>query len=739
MEFINLKTVMSNTRSRVVLIFTFGVLLIAVIVGVGLFSHNSAPGQASVNRVPKIQSTVGGFDQKVTPEYAKLLREQNKQQADVALRTDGSAVPTIINAQSFAENSPQNNVCNCSQNTCSSAGAAALQSTGPAPMGTICSDGTVRDASGKIIGKTGLVAPGGFVYDSTGKVIGSVGADGQVRDASGRVIGALSADGTVRDASGKVIGTTGSFGGAKVGSGSLVYDNAGHLIGSVGDDGKVRDANGQIIGELSADGQVRDASGKIIGKAVPVIKGSIVYDQNGKAIGSVDADGKVRDANGRVIGTVGPDGQVRDASGKVIGKAIPVAKGSIIYDQSGRVIGTVGADGQVRDANGNVIGAVGADGMVRDSAGKVIGSTSPTSLGTAVYDAQGKLLGTVGADGKVRDASGNVIGTVGADGVVRNAAGVPIGRTNYIAPGSAVFGADGRLLGSVGPDGRLIPANVGPSMNADGSTSGTLSPQDQALQRQQQVLQKQKASQMAVQVQNAMAGQLGQLVAVWNNVPVQTVMTGGNDNGTGPGGAGGASAAANAQILLKAGSIVFATLDTAVNTDEPGPVMATITGGPLKGGKLLGTLTNQGQKAMLSFNTLSMPNASSSVSISSVAIDPATARTALSSETDNHYLLRYGTLFASSFVSGYAQAVSQSGSQTTITLQGVTHSTPILSPQQKLTVALGNVGQQYSGVIGAIYNTPPTVKIYAGTGVGILLLADLPAPPGLATDENNKS
>ncbi len=736
MELTNFKTLMANTRTRVVLIFTFATLIIAAIVGIGLFSRSTDTSTASVGAVPKVHSVVGGFDHPVSPEYARLLREQNKQQADMALQTHGSSVPTIINAQSFP-GSPAPQGCACANCAAGASSALNLQKTGPVPMGAVCSDGTVRDASGKIIGRTGIIAPGGLVYDAKGKVIGKVGPDGQVRDARGRVIGTLSQDGTVRDANGNIIGTTGTYGAHTPTEGNLAYDNAGHLLGTVGADGKIHDANGNIVGEVSSDGTVRDASGKIIGKVLAGSQvGQVAYDDKGNVLGTVGADGKVRDAQGNIVGSVDADGKVRDATGKIIGK-IPTSQQSprFAYDATGRVIGMVGADGKVRDASGRVIGTASSDGTVRDNLGNVIGTTKAVTPGAAVYDSLGHLIGVVGADGKVRDSNGNVIGTVGADGVVRNAAGVPIGRTSYIAPGSAVYGADGKLIGTVGADGRLVPAAVGPSGSSqDLLTGGQDNARDQASLRQQQILQQQKASQLTAQLQGAMAGQMNALQIAWTP-PTQSVVVGNTSDLTGAGGSKGGASDLNQAVLYKAGSVIFATIDTAVNSDEPGPVMATITSGKLKGGKLLGTFVSQGEKAMLTFTTLSMPSAPRSVAVNTVAIDPATARTALSSDTNNHYLLRYGTLFAATFLSGYAQAISQSGSQTTITLQGITHEIPPLSARQKLMLAMGNVGQQYTAVLNNVYNTPPTIKIYAGTGVGILFLSDLATSPGLTSDE----
>ena len=73
-------------------------------------------------------------------------------------------------------------------------------------------------------------------------------------------------------------------------------------------------------------------------------------------------------------------------------------------------------------------------------------------------------------------------------------------------------------------------------------------------------------------------------------------------------------------------------MDTSVNSDEQGPVLATIVSGKLKGAKLIGSFSGPSQnsdKITLSFNTMTIPGGSGSISINAYAIDPNTARTAL--------------------------------------------------------------------------------------------------------------
>lgn len=110
----------------------------------------------------------------------------------------------------------------------------------------------------------------------------------------------------------------------------------------------------------------------------------------------------------------------------------------------------------------------------------------------------------------------------------------------------------------------------------------------------------------------------------------------------------------NTSLLFKAGDILVATIDTAVNSDQPNtPVMATIATGRFKNAKLLGSFTRVDDRVIIQFNTLSAKDLLQSVSINAYAIDQNTAQTALATNVDHHYLLRYGSLFAASFLQGF--------------------------------------------------------------------------------------
>ena len=192
------------------------------------------------------------------------------------------------------------------------------------------------------------------------------------------------------------------------------------------------------------------------------------------------------------------------------------------------------------------------------------------------------------------------------------------------------------------------------------------------------------------------------------------------------------ASAAGAGLFIKTGDILFAVLDTSVNTDEPGPILATIVSGKLKGSKIIGsfTLPSNANKMVLTFNTLSMLNSDKTVSISSYAIDPNTARTALAGRVNHHYLMRYGSLFASTFLAGFSSAIQSADTTISIGGTGGTTDTTVQnginrSLLENALIGLGEVGKAWAETAQQLMNRPTTVELYSGTGMGILFTQDV--------------
>ena len=255
-----------------------------------------------------------------------------------------------------------------------------------------------------------------------------------------------------------------------------------------------------------------------------------------------------------------------------------------------------------------------------------------------------------------------------------------------------------------------------------------------AMQQKQMSLQ-QRQDEIA-QIQAAMTTQAGSLLRGWSHSAVQAVTTppqpkntGENVKGSGKNQSGNTGPTGP---TYKAGSIMFAVLQTAIDTDDVNtPILAKIVTGPLKGSKLIGHFNRVDTHVVIAFNLLNMPSLSKSMAINAYAIDTDTARTALSGSVNNHYMLRYGTLFASAFLKGVGDSLSSTQSQL---VPGASHFLfPVeqkkpLNPTQTALVGLGQVGTTLGQNLGNIVNTPPTVKIPAGTGVGLLIMQDLTLP-----------
>lgn len=263
------------------------------------------------------------------------------------------------------------------------------------------------------------------------------------------------------------------------------------------------------------------------------------------------------------------------------------------------------------------------------------------------------------------------------------------------------------------------------------------SPEEQlaAIERiQQSRMSRQQRQDMVMQQQGAMALQATKLLGGWSNFAQQSSQaalpeTPATSAGNFPAGSAGAGANAAGGEIVKAGSIMFAVLDTSINSDEKGtPIMARIVGGPYKGGKLLGQFSLVDKRLMLTFNLLNLPDRDKSIPIKAVAIDPDTARTAMEGEINNHYLLRYGTFFASAFLAGVADALQNSGATTQTTTLGTVTVQKDLSLAQSALVGAGAVGKKFSDVLGQTVNMPPTVKIASGTGMGLLFMNDTTIP-----------
>lgn len=198
--------------------------------------------------------------------------------------------------------------------------------------------------------------------------------------------------------------------------------------------------------------------------------------------------------------------------------------------------------------------------------------------------------------------------------------------------------------------------------------------------------------------------------------------------------------------ILKAGTILFAVLETSVNSDEPGPILARIVQPPLQNTTIIGSVQAASSKyaegLLLSFTTANIPDRIRSYGISAIAIDPNTARTAIATDVDHHYLLRWGTTFAATFLQGYSRAVAQSGTTVQSSTNGAQTNTTTtqspLNPKQQIYQGIGDMATAWGQGISSYSNRPNTITINAGTSLGILLTSDfnIPSSDEIPTDQD---
>lgn len=177
---------------------------------------------------------------------------------------------------------------------------------------------------------------------------------------------------------------------------------------------------------------------------------------------------------------------------------------------------------------------------------------------------------------------------------------------------------------------------------------------------------------------------------------------------------------------LKAGDMMQAILETDVNSKEPSAVMAKVIGGKFAGARLIGSIQVVGKKVVLQFSTINIPGHNKSYAISAVAVDLNTSRTAMASEVNNHYFLKYGLLLGSAFIKGWSEAIKSQNQTTQMSENGtITVQTGEKSNKEINREALGEVGTEISSAVRSSQSSlDPTIKVYKDTAIGLLLLSD---------------
>lgn len=176
---------------------------------------------------------------------------------------------------------------------------------------------------------------------------------------------------------------------------------------------------------------------------------------------------------------------------------------------------------------------------------------------------------------------------------------------------------------------------------------------------------------------------------------------------------------------LRTGNVLYAVNDLALNSDTPSPATATIIGGEMDGARAIGRFERRGEYLVLGFNRIAMPDGKV-YQIDGVAVDAGVPRAAIRTAIDNHYLSRWGSFTAASFLSGFADATALAGNSYLTSvgpIGGATVQNSIdYDLNDQLWIAGGRVADRAANYLERNLYRPPTVTLKSGSDLGVLIL-----------------
>lgn len=177
---------------------------------------------------------------------------------------------------------------------------------------------------------------------------------------------------------------------------------------------------------------------------------------------------------------------------------------------------------------------------------------------------------------------------------------------------------------------------------------------------------------------------------------------------------------------IPAGTILYATLETGINSDVSGvPVMVQVRRGALKGARLIGNFKRSDDYVVLQFTSGTAPTGAT-LTMNGVAVDVGTRMAGVSDDVDNHYFQRYGALLGAAFLQGYGEIMRESlrSVEYVQTSEGESNAVETTDDDttKVLKGSLATVGAELANQLRKSADRPPTVTMYPGSEIGILVV-----------------
>lgn len=181
------------------------------------------------------------------------------------------------------------------------------------------------------------------------------------------------------------------------------------------------------------------------------------------------------------------------------------------------------------------------------------------------------------------------------------------------------------------------------------------------------------------------------------------------------------------EILIPAGTILYAQILNEADSYAPGPVVAQMLSGPLVGSRVIGKFQKREKLLLITFNTAVVDGVGNNMN--GVAIDPASTSPGLATDVDNHYFERIILPGAARFLEGLGRAYSEQETQVFTSGDVIVTNESKLSTKQELARGVEEAAQEAGDMLeDEADKIKPRIRVEAGTPIGIVLVDPIIKP-----------
>lgn len=183
--------------------------------------------------------------------------------------------------------------------------------------------------------------------------------------------------------------------------------------------------------------------------------------------------------------------------------------------------------------------------------------------------------------------------------------------------------------------------------------------------------------------------------------------------------------------VIRAGSIVVATTDFALNSDVGGPVSLTIANGKLRGHQLIGGFERKEEWLRMDLTKIVAPT--ETMKVQAIGLDMNTALNAVDGHVDRHIVYRYGWWGVGTVLKAIGAAAEANSNRTVVVSDGYAIESTRADSSREIMAGLGSLGEDLGGVMQDRLNRPITVTKKVNEEVGVYFMSDVCAS---STQEN---